>query len=319
MEDHLPQRVRVERRAVDEAESRRANGPDWDRVRRRVPGHPRRVPRRRRLRLGSRGAAPRTRPACSATSTGKDVLEVGSRRRPVLALGPRPRRPVRRPRPVGPPAPALAAASTRRPGSSCPSVLGTATALPFADDVLRRRVLLLRRAAVRRRHRRRRRPRSRGCCAPAARFAFSVTHPTRWSFPDDPSEAGLTATSSYWDRTPYVEVDDDTGRVAYVEHHRTLGDWVGAPGRARLPDRRACSSRSGPRTTTGSGAAGRACAGGSPPGRRSSPRTWPSGRSSTATRRRDLVTGSRSSCTGDRRRLRSVRNRPSRNSGTPMT
>ena len=32
MADHLPQRVRVERRPVDEAESRRANGPDWDRV-----------------------------------------------------------------------------------------------------------------------------------------------------------------------------------------------------------------------------------------------------------------------------------------------
>ena len=31
MEHHLPQSVRVERRAVDEAESRRANGPDWDR------------------------------------------------------------------------------------------------------------------------------------------------------------------------------------------------------------------------------------------------------------------------------------------------
>ena len=30
----------------------------------------------------------------------------------------------------------------------------------------------------------------------------------------------------YWDRTPYVEVDDETGRVSYVEHHRTLGDWV---------------------------------------------------------------------------------------------
>ena len=25
---------------------------------------------------------------------------------------------------------------------------------------------------------------------PGGRFAFSVTHPTRWSFPDDPSEAG---------------------------------------------------------------------------------------------------------------------------------
>src|SRR5690349_21995312 len=31
VEDHLPQRVRVERRPVSEEESRRANGPDWDR------------------------------------------------------------------------------------------------------------------------------------------------------------------------------------------------------------------------------------------------------------------------------------------------
>jgi ubiquinone/menaquinone biosynthesis C-methylase UbiE len=58
------------------------------------------------------------------------------------------------------------------------------------------------------------------------RFAFSITHPTRWMFPDDPTEAGLLASQSYWDRTPYVEVDDATGRVSYVEHHRTLGDWV---------------------------------------------------------------------------------------------
>ena len=61
---------------------------------------------------------------------------------------------------------------------------------------------------------------------PGGRFAFSITHPTRWMFPDDPDEPGLTAAQSYWDRTPYVEVDDETGVVAYVEHHRTLGDWV---------------------------------------------------------------------------------------------
>lgn len=65
-------------------------------------------------------------------------------------------------------------------------------------------------------------------CRPGARLAFSVTHPTRWSFPDDPGEEGLTASQSYWDRTPYVEVDDETGAVRYVEHHRTVGDWVRA-------------------------------------------------------------------------------------------
>jgi SAM-dependent methyltransferase len=63
---------------------------------------------------------------------------------------------------------------------------------------------------------------------PGGTFAFSVTHPTRWMFADDPGEAGLTAVASYWDRTPYVEVDEETGQTRYVEHHRTLGDWVGA-------------------------------------------------------------------------------------------
>jgi SAM-dependent methyltransferase len=67
---------------------------------------------------------------------------------------------------------------------------------------------------------------------PGGRFAFSITHPTRWMFPDDPTEGGLVADSSYWDRTPYVEVVDETGEAGYVEHHRTLGDWVRALARA---------------------------------------------------------------------------------------
>lgn len=58
---------------------------------------------------------------------------------------------------------------------------------------------------------------------PGGRWVFSVTHPVRWCFPDDPGPAGLTATSSYWDDTPYVE-RDDAGRATYVEHHRTLGE-----------------------------------------------------------------------------------------------
>ncbi|RZS82852.1 methyltransferase family protein [Motilibacter rhizosphaerae] len=60
---------------------------------------------------------------------------------------------------------------------------------------------------------------------PGGRFAFSVTHPVRWAFPDDPGPAGLTATGSYFDRRPYVE-QDEQGRATYVEHHRTLGDRV---------------------------------------------------------------------------------------------
>ncbi len=57
------------------------------------------------------------------------------------------------------------------------------------------------------------------------RFVFSVSHPIRWALPDDPGPRGLKVTSSYFDRTPYVEADD-AGNPTYVEHHRTLGDRV---------------------------------------------------------------------------------------------
>ncbi|WP_024288475.1 class I SAM-dependent methyltransferase [Cellulomonas sp. KRMCY2] len=60
---------------------------------------------------------------------------------------------------------------------------------------------------------------------PGGRWVFAVTHPIRWAFPDDPSERGLTAIRSYFDRRPYVEADQ-TGGVAYAEFHRTLGDHV---------------------------------------------------------------------------------------------
>lgn len=60
---------------------------------------------------------------------------------------------------------------------------------------------------------------------PGGRWVFSVTHPIRWAFPDDPGEGGLHADRSYFDRTPYREFDD-AGRVSYVEHHRTIGDRV---------------------------------------------------------------------------------------------
>ena len=60
---------------------------------------------------------------------------------------------------------------------------------------------------------------------PGGRWVFSVTHPMRWAFPDDPGPAGLTAIQSYFDRAPYVEVDE-AGVPAYVEHHRTMGDRI---------------------------------------------------------------------------------------------
>ncbi len=58
-------------------------------------------------------------------------------------------------------------------------------------------------------------------------WAFSVTHPIRWAFPDSPDAEGLTATGSYFDRTPYVE-RDASGDAVYAEFHRTLSDYVAA-------------------------------------------------------------------------------------------
>ncbi|MBK0869311.1 class I SAM-dependent methyltransferase [Saccharopolyspora sp. HNM0986] len=60
---------------------------------------------------------------------------------------------------------------------------------------------------------------------PGGRWVFSVTHPMRWIFPDDPGPGGLTVTQPYFDRTPYLEVNG-LGQATYVEHHRTLGDYV---------------------------------------------------------------------------------------------
>jgi SAM-dependent methyltransferase len=62
---------------------------------------------------------------------------------------------------------------------------------------------------------------------PGGRFVASVNHPMRWPMPDSPDPADLRVTSSYFDRRPYVETDD-RGRTVYVEHHRTIGDWVRA-------------------------------------------------------------------------------------------
>ncbi|TXK42046.1 class I SAM-dependent methyltransferase [Nonomuraea sp. C10] len=61
---------------------------------------------------------------------------------------------------------------------------------------------------------------------PGGRFVFSVSHPIRWAFPDDPGPRGLTSDRSYFDRSPYEERDEH-GALTYAEHHRTMGDWVG--------------------------------------------------------------------------------------------
>jgi SAM-dependent methyltransferase len=60
---------------------------------------------------------------------------------------------------------------------------------------------------------------------PGGHWVFAVTHPIRWCFADDPGPGGLTVQTSYFDRRPYVELDED-GAPTYVEHHRTLGDRI---------------------------------------------------------------------------------------------
>jgi ubiquinone/menaquinone biosynthesis C-methylase UbiE len=223
VEDHLPQRVRVERRAVSEEESRRANGPDWDRYADEYQATHGGFLGNTGFVWGPEGLT-EEQAGVLGDLAGRDVLEVGSGAGQCsrwvrlhggtsygLDLSVRQLQHSRR--------------LDDETGIAVPSVRATATALPYADaafDVVfcsfgalqfiaDLDVAVAEVARVLR---------------PGGRFAFSVTHPTRWSFPDDPSEAGLTATSSYWDRTPYVEVDDETGHVSYVEHHRTLGDWV---------------------------------------------------------------------------------------------
>ena len=109
-------------------------------------------------------------------------------------------------------------------GVTVPSVCATATDLPFADrtfDIVFSSFGALQFVAD-----------GAPMVAEVARvlrdggvFAFSITHPIRWSMPDDAGPDGLVVSSSYWDRTPYVEETED-GTPRYVEHHRTIGDWV---------------------------------------------------------------------------------------------
>jgi ubiquinone/menaquinone biosynthesis C-methylase UbiE len=224
VQQEWPQRpVRVERRPVDEAESRRANGPDWDRYADEYQATHGEFLGDVGFVWGPEGFTEEDARVLGPLE-GKDVLEVGSGAgqcsRWVLAQGGRA---------VGLDLSWRQLQHSHRldeaTGLAVPSVLGTATALPFADaafDVVFSSfgalqfvadldLCIAENARVLR---------------PGGRLAFSITHPTRWSFPDDPDEPGLTATQSYWDRTPYVEVDGETGVVAYVEHHRTLSDWV---------------------------------------------------------------------------------------------
>lgn len=223
MEHHQPQSVRVERRAVSEKESRAANGPDWDRYADEYQATHGEFLGDVGFVWGPEGLT-ESEAGVLGPLAGRDVLEVGSGAgqcsRWVRGQGGRA---------YGLDLSMRQLQHSRRiddeTGIRVPGVLGTATALPFADDsfdvvfcsfgalqfISDIDEAVAETARVLR---------------PGGRYAFSITHPTRWSFPDDPGEPGLTATQSYWDRRPYVEIADEVGAVSYVEHHRTLGDWV---------------------------------------------------------------------------------------------
>jgi SAM-dependent methyltransferase len=107
-----------------------------------------------------------------------------------------------------------------------PTVCGSATRLPFADasfDLVASAFgalpFVVDVAGALREVRR-------VTCAGGA-AVFSVVHPVRRMFPDDPTETGKTISRSYFDRSAYVESEPD-GRPGYVEPHHTLGDWVAA-------------------------------------------------------------------------------------------
>ncbi|MBF4161912.1 class I SAM-dependent methyltransferase [Nocardioides sp. CBS4Y-1] len=215
--------IRVERRAIDESASRHANGPDWDRYADDYQSTHGEFLGDAGFVWGPEGLTEDDAGVLGAVA-GKDVLEIGSGagqcsrwvrvhggRGIGLDLSHRQLQHARR--------------LDEATGIGVPSVRGTATALPFADasfDIsfcafgalqfvadIDRAVAEVGRVL-----------------RPGGRFAFSITHPTRWMFPDDPGPEGLVASQSYWDRRPYVEVDEESGEVSYVEHHRTLGDWV---------------------------------------------------------------------------------------------
>src|SRR6478609_5616527 len=182
VENHPP--VRVERRPVTEDESRRANGPDWDRYADEYQATHGEF-------LGDSGFVWGPEGLTEAEAgvlgdvAGLDVLEVGSGAGQCsrwvrvhggtsygLDLSARQLQHSRR--------------IDEETGIAVPSVLGTATALPFGEGsfdvvfcsfgalqfVADIDVALAETARVLR---------------PGGRFAFSITHPTRWSFPDDPS------------------------------------------------------------------------------------------------------------------------------------
>ena len=250
--------VRVERRAVDERESRAANRPDWDRYADEYQATHGSYLGDAGFLWGPEGLT-EDEAGILGDVTGKDVLEVGSGAgqcsRWVRGHGGRG---------VGIDLSFRQLQHSRRiddeTGVAVPAVLGTATALPFADDsfdvvfssfgalqfVADIGDAVAETARVLR---------------PGGRFAFSITHPTRWMFPDDPgrtgwwphSPTGTARRTSRWTTAPARWPTSSTTGPSATGSRCSPGTASGSP---------TWSSRSGPRATTGSGVAGRTPAAG---------------------------------------------------------
>ena len=191
--------------------------------RRRLPGRARRLPRRRRLRLVPGAAAGGRRPAARRRT-----------RKRSWSSGPAPR-----PAPAGSTGRAptwshwtsragmLRHAREAADRSGCTRAAGPGRRAGAAVRRPARSTSSARRSA-RSRSWPTRRPPMREVARvlrPGGSWVFSVTHPMRWIFWDEPDESGLLARNSYFDRRPYVE-QDERRRPSYVEQHRTLGDRV---------------------------------------------------------------------------------------------
>ena len=198
---------------------------------------------------GARRGCARPRPAPARRYAGRPAGAGDRLRRGASARAGWPARAPRgRPRPLGRHAAPRGRAPSPRPGTAVPLVQADAArcrsgrgsfdlafsaygAVPFVADsaaVMREVARVLR---------------------PGGRFVFSVTHPIRWAFPDDPGPDGPDRDDVLLrPHAPYVE-HDAAGQATYVEHHRTLGDRVREVVGAGLPVLD-LSSRSGRTATT---------------------------------------------------------------------